>query len=77
MCHRPELVTELVSRHLVVTSYRVPSGLFTTCRPHVRLEHAYVVLYQYGLCGDNRLPKLDVGGTVDNVGNGIRMNRST
>ena len=28
-----ELVTELVSRHLVVTSYRVVSDLLPTCNP--------------------------------------------
>jgi len=31
-----ELVTELVSRHLVVTCYRVVSDLLPTCNPHLR-----------------------------------------
>jgi len=57
-----ELVTELVSRYVAVTSYRVPGDLFTTCKPHFQPKYAYTVLCQYGLCGDNRLPKLDVHG---------------
>ena len=31
--HLQELVTELVSRHLVVTCYRVVSDLLPTCNP--------------------------------------------
>ena len=31
---QPELVTELVSRHVVVTCYRVVSDLLLTCKPH-------------------------------------------
>ncbi len=76
-----KLVTELVSRRVVVTSYRVPSGLFTTCNPDFRPEHAYTLLYQFGLCGDNRLPKLDEFDTkaqqftmiVSKSGNGISV----
>ena len=38
--HLDELVTELVSRHLVVTCYRVVSDLRTTCNPRFRPKNA-------------------------------------
>ena len=65
-CRQPELVTELVSRCPAVTFYRAPGDLFTTCKPHFQPKYAHAVLCQYGLCGDDRLPKLDVGGLYTN-----------
>ena len=48
------MVTELVSRYLVVTFYRVLGDLFTIWKPHFRPEHAHTLLHQYGLCGAHR-----------------------
>ena len=44
MIHRlfpgSELVTELVSRHVVVTCYRLLSDLLSTCKSHFHAKNA-------------------------------------
>ena len=58
-----KLVTELVSRHLVVTCYRVVSDLLPTCKPRFRPKTHCNCLCHRHLRADLRFSKLDVVGS--------------